>query len=91
MCVGVTHRHLSDHLSDLVENTLTDLEQSKVRVHVVIMCLLVFCVQCVSCVYIEEMINTVTNNSQFLFYLTFNNRYIQINLFILWFVVFTSV
>ncbi|XP_065217022.1 U5 small nuclear ribonucleoprotein 200 kDa helicase [Planococcus citri] len=26
---GVTHRHLSDHLSDLVENTLTDLQQSK--------------------------------------------------------------
>ncbi|XP_014247747.1 putative U5 small nuclear ribonucleoprotein 200 kDa helicase [Cimex lectularius] len=26
---GVTHRHLSDHLSELVENTLTDLEQSK--------------------------------------------------------------
>ncbi|CAN8000338.1 unnamed protein product [Ixodes hexagonus] len=26
---GVTHRHLSDHLSDLVENTLNDLEQSK--------------------------------------------------------------
>jgi len=28
---GVSHRHLSDHLSELVENTLTDLEQSKVR------------------------------------------------------------
>lgn len=27
---GVTHRHLSDHLSDLVENTLTELQQSKV-------------------------------------------------------------
>ena len=27
---GTSHRHLSDHLSDLVENTLTDLEQSKV-------------------------------------------------------------
>ena len=27
--VGVTHRHLSDHLSELVENTLADLEQSK--------------------------------------------------------------
>ena len=26
---GVSHRHLSDHLSELVENTLTDLEQSK--------------------------------------------------------------
>ena len=26
---GVTHRHLSDHLSELVENTLADLEQSK--------------------------------------------------------------
>lgn len=26
---GVTHRHLSDHLSELVENTLTDLVQSK--------------------------------------------------------------
>lgn len=26
---GVTHRHLSDHLSELVENTLQDLEQSK--------------------------------------------------------------
>ncbi|XP_022669999.1 U5 small nuclear ribonucleoprotein 200 kDa helicase-like [Varroa jacobsoni] len=26
---GVTHRHLSDHLSDLVEQTLSDLEQSK--------------------------------------------------------------
>jgi pre-mRNA-splicing helicase BRR2 len=26
---GVSHRHLSDHLSDLVENTLSDLEQSK--------------------------------------------------------------
>jgi replicative superfamily II helicase len=27
---GTSHRHLSDHLSDLVENTLSDLEQSKV-------------------------------------------------------------
>eukprot|EP00210_Caulerpa_lentillifera_P005576 g5333.t1 len=27
---GVTHRHLSDHLSDLVETTLAELEQSKV-------------------------------------------------------------
>ncbi|XP_071957394.1 U5 small nuclear ribonucleoprotein 200 kDa helicase-like [Antedon mediterranea] len=26
---GVTHRHLSDHMSELVENTLHDLEQSK--------------------------------------------------------------
>jgi pre-mRNA-splicing helicase BRR2 len=26
---GVTHRHLSDHLSEVVENTLSDLEQSK--------------------------------------------------------------
>lgn len=26
---GVTHRHLSDHLSELVETTLADLEQSK--------------------------------------------------------------
>ena len=26
---GVTHRHLSDHLSELVESTLNDLEQSK--------------------------------------------------------------
>lgn len=26
---GVTHRHLSDHLSELVENTLSDLDQSK--------------------------------------------------------------
>ena len=25
----MTHRHLSDHLSELVENTLADLEQSK--------------------------------------------------------------
>ena len=28
--VGVSHRHLSDHLSELVENTLNDLEHSKV-------------------------------------------------------------
>jgi len=27
----VSHRHLSDHLSDLVESTLADLERSKVR------------------------------------------------------------
>lgn len=27
--VGVSHRHLSDHLSELVEQTLSDLEQSK--------------------------------------------------------------
>nr|XP_022344638.1 U5 small nuclear ribonucleoprotein 200 kDa helicase-like [Crassostrea virginica] len=26
---GVTHRHLSDHLSEVVENTVSDLEQSK--------------------------------------------------------------
>jgi pre-mRNA-splicing helicase BRR2 len=26
---GITHRHLSDHLSNLVETTLSDLEQSK--------------------------------------------------------------
>ena len=26
---GVSHRHLSDHLSELVETTLSDLEQSK--------------------------------------------------------------
>ena len=29
---GVSHRHLSDHMSELVENTLSDLEQSKVSV-----------------------------------------------------------
>lgn len=28
-CSGVTHRHLSDHMSELVETTLNDLEQSK--------------------------------------------------------------
>lgn len=28
---GTSHRHLSDHLSDLVENTLSDLANSKVR------------------------------------------------------------
>ena len=28
---GVSHRHLSDHLSELVENTLNDLEQSKIN------------------------------------------------------------
>ncbi|XP_023804178.1 U5 small nuclear ribonucleoprotein 200 kDa helicase-like [Cyanistes caeruleus] len=28
-CAGVSHRHLSDHLSELVEQTLSDLEQSK--------------------------------------------------------------
>jgi hypothetical protein len=27
---GVSHRHLSDHLSDLIENTLSELENSKV-------------------------------------------------------------
>lgn len=27
---GITHRHLSDHLSELVENTLQDLDHSKV-------------------------------------------------------------
>jgi pre-mRNA-splicing helicase BRR2 len=27
--IGVTHRHLSDHLSDLIENTIADLEESK--------------------------------------------------------------
>eukprot|EP00794_Sanderia_malayensis_P005235 gene5235-5896_t len=27
--ISVSHRHLSDHLSELVENTLSDLEQSK--------------------------------------------------------------
>ena len=26
---GVSHRHLSDHLSEVVENTINDLEQSK--------------------------------------------------------------
>ena len=26
---GVSHRHLSDHLSDLVEGTLADLERSR--------------------------------------------------------------
>ena len=30
LCAGVSHRHLSDHLSELVENTINDLEQSKV-------------------------------------------------------------
>lgn len=27
---GTSHRHLSDHLSDLIENTLSELEQSRV-------------------------------------------------------------
>lgn len=27
---GVSHRHISDHLSELVETTLSDLEGSKV-------------------------------------------------------------
>lgn len=30
--LGISHRHLSDHLSELVENTLKDLENSKVMV-----------------------------------------------------------
>lgn len=30
---GVSHRHLSDHLSDLVENTISDLVQSRVSLH----------------------------------------------------------
>lgn len=29
LCSGMSHRHLSDHLSELVEHTLHDLEQSK--------------------------------------------------------------
>lgn len=29
--MGVTHRHVSDHLSDLVESVVSDLENSKVR------------------------------------------------------------
>lgn len=29
---GMSHRHLSDHLSELVENTISDLEQSKVSI-----------------------------------------------------------
>lgn len=29
--VGASHRHMSDHLSDLVESTLADLERAKVR------------------------------------------------------------
>lgn len=29
LSAGVSHRHLSDHLSELVEQTLSDLEQSK--------------------------------------------------------------
>lgn len=28
----MTHRHLSDQMSELVENTLNDLEQSKVEI-----------------------------------------------------------
>ena len=28
---GASHRHLSDHLSELVESTLADLERAKVR------------------------------------------------------------
>ena len=32
--LGVTHRHLSDHLSEVVENTINDLEQSKVSANV---------------------------------------------------------
>jgi len=32
LSLGVSHRHLSDHMSELVENTLSDLEQSKVSV-----------------------------------------------------------
>lgn len=31
LVLGVSHRHLSDHLSELVENTINDLEQSKVK------------------------------------------------------------
>lgn len=29
LTTGMSHRHLSDHLSELVEQTLSDLEQSK--------------------------------------------------------------
>lgn len=35
-CTGVTHRHLSDHLSEVVENTLSDLEQSKVHIYLLV-------------------------------------------------------
>lgn len=33
---GVSHRHLSDYLSELVETTLNDLNQSKVRFFVLL-------------------------------------------------------
>ena len=32
---GVSHSHLSDHMSELVENTISDLEQSKVSYSVI--------------------------------------------------------
>ena len=31
--VGVSHRHLSDHLSELIETVLDDLHQSKVIIY----------------------------------------------------------
>ena len=34
MLLGVSHRHLSDHLSEIVENTISDLEQSKVSLSI---------------------------------------------------------
>jgi len=34
----VSHRHLSDHLSELVENTLGDLEHSKVACQLLALC-----------------------------------------------------
>jgi pre-mRNA-splicing helicase BRR2 len=37
---GSSHRHLSDHMSELVESTLNDLEQSKVRVCACTVCTL---------------------------------------------------
>ena len=45
---GTTHRHISDHLSELVENIMTDLEQSKCLAveddGVFVMCMCMICV-----------------------------------------------
>jgi hypothetical protein len=41
---GVSHSHLSDHMSELVENTISDLEQSKVSYSVI--CCMAFSIFC---------------------------------------------
>lgn len=54
---GVSHRHLSDYLSELVETTLNDLNQSKVCIFIIYNCFKFFLIHI--CLHLHNCVQVI--------------------------------